>query len=226
MWNLPSVLIGAGVILGPLAVWTGAVDPATGFQSIFLPAVLLALVSAIGFGGAAAVATALGTPWRRQALIASVVPLAVTAGTLSYSQGAPAINDITTDTAQPPAFLTGELSKVPYDPQMAPVQQQAYPELAPIEVPLSPAEAYQRALATVRAMPGWELTYENAASGMVQARDRTPIFRFVDDVVIRVKPAEAGSRIDLRSRSHLGRGDLGKNAARIRAYIEAFESGR
>ena len=122
--------------------------------------------------------------------------------------------------------MKGELASAPYDPQMAPIQKEAYPELFPIEVALVPAEAYAVALSTATAMPGWEVTYSDATSGIVQARDRTPIFRFVDDVVIRVRPADKGSRIDVRSRSHLGRGDLGKNAARIRDYIEAFESGR
>ena len=226
MWNLPSFLIGAGVLLGPLATFSGVLDPATGFQSVFLPAVGLAILSAIGFGGAAAIATALGKPWRRQALIAAIVPMAVTVWTLSYSQAGPAINDITTDPANPPAFVKGELADAAYDPTWALIQAEAYPELAPIQVSLPPAAAYVRALATARAMEGWELSYEDAASGTVQARARTPIFRFVDDVVIRVTPEQDASRIDLRSRSHLGRGDLGANAARIRAYVEAFNSRR
>ena len=49
----------------------------------------------------------------------------------------------------------------------------------------------------------------------------TRIFRFVDDVVVRVRPAEGGGAIvDVRSKSRDGRGDLGANAARIRAFAE------
>jgi uncharacterized protein (DUF1499 family) len=47
---------------------------------------------------------------------------------------------------------------------------------------------------------------------------------FKDDIVIRVSPAGTGSRIDVRSESRLGEGDLGKNARRIRAYLRKVNS--
>jgi uncharacterized protein (DUF1499 family) len=37
---------------------------------------------------------------------------------------------------------------------------------------------------------------------------------------VRVTPQGAASRIDVRSRSRVGRGDAGANAARIRGYLE------
>ena len=43
----------------------------------------------------------------------------------------------------------------------------------------------------------------------------TRLFRFVDDVAIRVRPRGAGSVVDLRSNSRVGGGDLGANAERI-----------
>jgi len=42
--------------------------------------------------------------------------------------------------------------------------------------------------------------------------------------VIRVTSDGGGSRIDIRSHSRQGRGDLGVNAARIRKYIAALHS--
>ena len=39
-----------------------------------------------------------------------------------------------------------------------------------------------------------------------------------DDVLIRVSADAGGSRIDVRSKSRVGKGDLGTNAQRIRAY--------
>jgi uncharacterized protein (DUF1499 family) len=44
---------------------------------------------------------------------------------------------------------------------------------------------------------------------------------FRDDVVVRVAPDEAGgaTRIDARSRSRTGLGDLGANGARLAAYL-------
>ena len=59
---------------------------------------------------------------------------------------------------------------------------------------------------------------------MVEAYDVTAVFQFVDDVVIRVRPAGDGSVVDLRSNSRVGGGDLGANAARIRAFREKLSA--
>ena len=47
---------------------------------------------------------------------------------------------------------------------------------------------------------------------------------FTDDIVVRITPAGAGSRIDLRSSSRNGRSDFGVNAARISAYLTALRA--
>jgi uncharacterized protein (DUF1499 family) len=67
---------------------------------------------------------------------------------------------------------------------------------------------------------GWEIAAADAPSGRIEATAKTPWFGFRDDVVIRVASVGAGSRIDVRSVSRVGRGDLGTNAKRIRAYLE------
>lgn len=63
--------------------------------------------------------------------------------------------------------------------------------------------------------------------GYVEATDTSSTFRFVDDIVIRIAGPDGAdaehSMIDLRSRSRVGRSDLGANAARIRAFVERFE---
>jgi Protein of unknown function (DUF1499) len=46
---------------------------------------------------------------------------------------------------------------------------------------------------------------------------------FRDDVVVRIRPAREGARVDVRSASRYGRSDLGVNAARIRALIEDID---
>ena len=58
------------------------------------------------------------------------------------------------------------------------------------------------------------------SEGRIEATDTTFWFGFKDDVVIRIQPAEAGSRVDVRSTSRVGVGDLGVNAARIRRFLE------
>ncbi len=60
--------------------------------------------------------------------------------------------------------------------------------------------------------------------GVFEAVEVTRIFRFVDDIVVRVRmsPGGNGSVVDVRSKSRDGRGDLGANAARIRAFAAAL----
>ena len=44
--------------------------------------------------------------------------------------------------------------------------------------------------------------------------------------ILRVRPDGAqGSRVDLRSKSRDGQGDMGTNAARIRAFVGQLEQG-
>jgi len=45
------------------------------------------------------------------------------------------------------------------------------------------------------------------------------IFRFVDDVSVRVRPDTGGAKIDVRSKSRDGKGDIGTNARRIRTFL-------
>jgi uncharacterized protein (DUF1499 family) len=60
------------------------------------------------------------------------------------------------------------------------------------------------------------------ASGTVEAMETSRIFRFVDDVVVRVRPTDHGSVVDVRSKSRDGKSDLGANAARIRRLRDAL----
>ena len=57
-------------------------------------------------------------------------------------------------------------------------------------------------------------------TGVIEATDTTFWFGFKDDVVIHVRPADGGSRVDVRSLSRVGVGDAGTNAKRIRAYLD------
>lgn len=145
-------------------------------------------------------------------------------------QGYPPIHDITTDVEDPPAFdaiapLRADApNPVEYaGEETAETQQSFYPDLETITTPMSYEEAYDRALEAAREMP-WELVDENKAEGRIEAYEKLAWFGFIDDVVIRVDTTASGSKIDIRSKSRIGRGDLGVNAKRIRAYIEEFEN--
>lgn len=142
----------------------------------------------------------------------------------------PAIHDITTDTMQPPPFLAvvplraAALNPIDYGgPEIAAKQRAAYPDLGPLLLSDPPARAFDRALAAARSM-GWELVASDPAGGRIEATDTTLWFGFKDDVVVRVTPQPTGSRVDVRSLSRVGGGDIGANAARIRSYLAALRA--
>jgi uncharacterized protein (DUF1499 family) len=141
----------------------------------------------------------------------------------------PPIHDITTDTENPPSFVAAlklrpkSANTVDYEgPALAAKQRKAYPDIAPVKVALAPADAFKRALDTAKTMPGWTVVDADPATGRIEANQTSRWFRFTDDVVIRVAADGAGSRIDVRSVSRVGRSDFGVNAGRIRAYTAAL----
>ena len=151
------------------------------------------------------------------ALVIGAVAFAAPYQLQRQASGVPPINDITTDTQNPPAYMTVKLN-YPGEP-FAKQQKAAYPDIQPIVVALPPQEAYAKAVAAAEAM-GWEVVGRDAKAGTIEAVDTTKWFGFKDDIAIRVRAEGAGSRIDIRSKSRVGRGDLGTNARRIRAYAE------
>jgi uncharacterized protein (DUF1499 family) len=142
----------------------------------------------------------------------------------------PAIHDITTDTIQPPPFQAvlplraGALNPAEYGgPDVTAKQKQAYPDLGPLLLNVAPDRAFDRAMAAARGM-GWELVASDPSSGRIEATDTTFWFGFKDDVVVRITPQPTGCRVDVRSLSRVGGGDLGANAARIRKYLAAVKA--
>jgi uncharacterized protein (DUF1499 family) len=100
-------------------------------------------------------------------------------------------------------------------------------DLQPVRLALAPAEAFPRAKATAEQMPSWVVTFADPATGLIEAVATSAVFGFQDDIVIRVRP-EAGGRasvVDMRSKSRDGKGDLGANANRIRAFVARLGQG-
>src|SRR5437588_404451 len=104
-------------------------------------------------------------------------------------------------------------------PQLAEQQRRAYPDIVPAVLAAGPEVAFARALDAARAM-GWEIVDAQPKEGRIEATATTFWFGFKDDVVVRITPLSAGSRIDVRSKSRVGRGDTGTNAQRVRAYLK------
>ena len=137
----------------------------------------------------------------------------------------PPIHDITTDVVDPPTFealretRTQSPNGLAYrGAEVARQQQQGYADIKPKLLPLPPREAMQRAIDAARSM-GWEVVATDVATGRLEATDTTGWFGFKDDVVVRIRPEGAGSRVDVRSMSRVGKSDLGANAARVRSFL-------
>ena len=129
----------------------------------------------------------------------------------------PLIHDVTTDLENPPAFqaVIAKRGDAPNTldrpPQLAVLQRDGYPDLAPVTLPTPPATTFDRALAVAQAQ-GWEIVTADKSSGRIEATETTRWFGFTDDVVIRLTPWGTGTRVDVRSVSRTGSGDLGRNA--------------
>jgi len=190
------------------SLYTGLATAALALVMLFVPRVRAgrawSLVAAIVIGLGVAY-----FPWHWQQVARAVPP----------------INDITTDTANPPSFVAviplraGAPVSADYPgAETAAQQQRGYPDIRPVELNVPPDAAFVRALDTAKSF-GWVIDATDAASGRIEATATTPWFGFQDDIVIRVTPTASGSRVDIRSHSRVGRSDLGTNAKRIREYL-------
>ncbi len=138
---------------------------------------------------------------------------------LSY----PPINDITTDLENPPPFAkaleTNPDRDMEYPEPFKSVVLEKYADLEPLLLEESPERVYQRAVELAKAQSGWTVTNEDVAALTVEGEAQSYFFGFIDDFVIRVKKTEEGARVDMRSKSRDGKGDLGANAKRIRNFL-------
>jgi uncharacterized protein (DUF1499 family) len=142
----------------------------------------------------------------------------------------PYIHDITTDTHNPPEFVAAaRLRKddehpITYDgPEVAAQQKEAYPDLAPLIVQAPQDQVFEAAKATLLAM-GLTLSDADPAAGRIEATQKSFWYGFTDDVVVRIAQTPEGTRVDVRSKSRVGRSDLGQNAKRIRIFLAKLRS--
>lgn len=166
------------------------------------------------------------------ALAIAVVVVWIPWQILQQARAVPPIHDITTDTDNPPQFeaiaplRAAAPNPVTYDGEDSARQQRAaYPDIQTMVLPTGSRTAFDRALATARNL-GWEIVAAVPDLGRVEATDTSFWYGFKDDVVIRIVGDERESRIDIRSKSRVGKSDLGKNAERIRVFLKNMQEQR
>ena len=218
--------------VGSAGALSGALTPFIGFR-IFGLGLLVGLAALLfGITGVLRTRPASGRAGAARAwggIGLGALALLVLAVSGAPGAGLPAINDITTDLDDPPAFSAlaraaqerGAPMK-PLDRATIDAQKAAY-DLAPIRLDVPPRQALAGAERAAREL-GWTVVASEPAAGRLEATDVTGIFQFVDDVVVRVRPSNGGSLVDVRSKSRVGKGDVGANAARIRAFRDALSA--
>lgn len=161
-------------------------------------------------------------------VVISALMLALPLWSLPSLLSLPRLHEVSTDTSSPPAFQAiararrGEANPVSYQPAAAKTQAKAYPDIQPVSIDRSSSEAFSAVREAVKTLD-WRIVSEQpperGKSGMIEAVDRSLIFGFTDDVVIRVSGGDSKARIDVRSSSRYGQHDLGRNATRVRQLI-------
>lgn len=155
--------------------------------------------------------------------IAASLPIVAVAGQWEYAARTyPPINDISTDTEDAPVFWDMPNPTEYPGAKTAALQRAAYPDLVPLVLNVAPDRAYALALALTREN-GWEVVADEPTDGRIEAVARSFLYGFRDEIVIRVAPSDGGARVDVRSRSRIGRIDRGVNAKRIHTFLAALK---
>jgi uncharacterized protein (DUF1499 family) len=94
------------------------------------------------------------------------------------------------------------------------------PVIVPRRLTLPESEAVARVGEVIASLPRWRVEASDPVAGTLRATRRTRLFRFVDDVALRVESDGSGrSVLHARSQSRLGKGDFGQNR---RNLLELF----
>jgi len=223
--NIIGLLAVLAMALGPLIAHFSMAPPLAGF----VPFALGGLVSIIT-GLVSLVQVIRGKPLTLGGGLGILAGLGFFAIALQGA-GYPRINDFTTDPTDPPSYRFASAlpqnagRDMSYPKEFAVVQKECCADLHAAIVKVPPAAAFERALGVAKTMPSWTVTQTDPAGGVFEAVATSGLFRFQDDVAVRVRPGDDGtSRVDVRSKSRDGKGDLGVNASRIRSYVIAIEA--
>lgn len=168
-------------------------------------------------------------------LIGIIVVLANPVSEFWEHHGLPTVSDVSTDTANPPPLVSlltqrqGAETKPDYaggetevyegkTSTMSLLQHKYYGDVHTAAILISPERLFKRAVAAAYDM-GWTVVAIVPDEGRIEATDTTFFFGFTDDIVIRVKPAGMGAKLDIRSKARAKRGDDGRNIKRVRDYL-------
>ncbi len=203
-------------------------------KEIVPPRVGMLLFTLAGLVGILSIGFAVAVIFKTQAFHLAMVGMLGVLPLLSLFTAAleglryPPINDISTDLQDIPAFSHAQTLPANAGRDMTFPEKwvgiirkaERYQDLAPATVKRPAPDVFETALRQAQQQKHWEVTFSDANAGVIEAVAVTPLLRFRDDVIVRIRPdGEGGARVDMRSKSREGRSDLGANAKRIRAFL-------
>lgn len=227
-----SVLGVAAAAIGATLARYDAVEKITGFMGLFVGLPLVLLTGALALIVLLVAALRKRGPKRPAAIALGLSALLVALVLAQAGPGlsAPALHDISTDLDDPPAFeklalRPDNLAGVDTAARWKTMHRQGYGDIRTVTLnrPIAGVIADAERLARAR---GWQVALADPATGRFEATAQASYFRFNDDVVLRAKAnPDGGSTVDMRSVSRVGVGDLGINAARVRAFLADLQKG-
>lgn len=155
----------------------------------------------------------------------ALVLIMPTATIAALGIGKRALPDVTTDTENPPEFVTlGAVRSrasngLAYPGEvLAERQLDIYPGIKPLSFDAPPEEIYRAMLALVTRHK-WlvvdAVPPRGERDGRIEAVARSLPFGLRDDLVVRVRRTAGGARVDIRSVARNGDRDFGSNARRV-----------
>lgn len=149
---------------------------------------------------------------------------------MSLFQNSFTLNDITTTPENPPQFRALERERfnlnrdMKYPTSYADLQKKAYPRLKPLLSDLPANQVFELVQAAALEMPHWEIAAVETGRLQLEAIARTRLILVKEDVVIQVRPNEAGCSVHMRCKARVGRNLLGSQAKRIRQFFRKLEA--
>jgi uncharacterized protein (DUF1499 family) len=173
-----------------------------------------------------------GVSGRSVLLVMGIIPVvALVYGAVSGREY-PMINDVSTDLVRPPALTfaasqpENESRNMAFPLENNALIQEAYGDIELLAVMESIDETHVKALSVIEGLSTWEVTSNEISQReiLIEGTVTSTVFGFVDDFAIRLAKTDSGTCVvDMRSKSRLGKGDFGQNAAHIRQFMELMK---
>jgi uncharacterized protein (DUF1499 family) len=227
---LGVALVAAGIV----AAHFGLTPPFKGFQIFLVGFFFAGIAIVLGLIGMLLTRGEERHGGQIRARIGTILGLVVAApivGIVLRHRAVP-INDITTDTQNPPQFvaalkMNSECGEgLAYNPKFAPIQEKNYPDLAPLTLDGTPNIVYKRVEILAGEIPNWSITRNDQTAHELEGVATSALFKFKDDFIIQVRPdGPDKSLVEMRSKSRCGVSDLGANYDRIMSFFHILKAG-